>query len=226
MAGAFGPRYSAGLEATATLCWTRKTEEQNLSVENDRMSESPPQNNQITVMLQQARKGDSAAGRRVFEVLVTDLVAAARNLMTSERTAHTLQPTALINEACVRLMQQDVVQSAENRRYLFAAANRAMQQVLVDHARSRSAAKRGGEVQRLPMDVLLDNFETENGVEFSKLHTAADSPRQREVVEHRYFGGFSVEETAQLMGLGTATVKRDWKLARAKLYATLTQVRE
>lgn len=202
-----------------------------MSVENDRMSESPPQNNQITVMLQQARKGDSAAGRRVFEVLVTDLVAAARNLMTSERTAHTLQPTALINEACVRLMQQDVVASAENRRYLFAAANRAMQQVLVDHARSRSAAKRGGEVQRLPMDVLLDNFETENGVEFSKLHTAlealeADSPRQREVVEHRYFGGFSVEETAQLMGLGTATVKRDWKLARAKLYATLTQVRE
>jgi RNA polymerase sigma factor (TIGR02999 family) len=162
----------------------------------------------------------------VFALLLSDLLQVAGGMMKSERPGHTLQATALVNEACVRLMQQDVIQSAGNRRNLFAAANRAMQQILVDHSRNRKTQKRGGNRRRIPIDELLDNFEAENGVSFENLHLALEElgkecPRERELVEHRYFGGFSIEETAGMMGISTATAKRDWTLARARLYASM-----
>jgi RNA polymerase sigma factor (TIGR02999 family) len=181
---------------------------------------------QMTVLLQRAKNGDSNASRGVFDLLVQEMLQSARRMMQNERDGHTLQPTALVNEACVRLLQQDVIQSAENRRYLFGAANRAMQQILVDYARTRNADKRSGKWQQTSMDVLLDNFEAKNGVAFEKLYAALealelDSARQREIIEHRYFGGFSVEQTAELMDISTATITREWRLARAKLYTLM-----
>lgn len=183
---------------------------------------------EFTCMLQAARAGNGDAANRVFELILDDLLRVARRMMKSERPDHTLQASALVNEACLKLMDQNVIAHSENRRYLFVAANRAMQQILVDHARTRSAQKRGGDRQRVPIDTLLDNFETENGVAFEDLHLALEelgkeNARQRELVEHRYFGGLSIEETADMMDISPATAKRDWTLARAKLYAAIRQ---
>ena len=177
-------------------------------------------------MLQGARAGDGEAANRVFELILDDLLRVARRMMKSERPDHTLQASALVNEACLKLIDQNVIAMAESRRYLFMAANRAMQQILVDHARTRNAQKRGGDRQRVPIDTLLDNFQTQNGVAFEDLHLALEelgkeNPRARELVEHRYFGGLSIEETADMMDISPATAKRDWTLARAKLYAAM-----
>jgi RNA polymerase sigma factor (TIGR02999 family) len=181
---------------------------------------------EFTCMLQEARAGNGDAANRVFELILEDLLQVARRMMKNERPDHTLQASALVNEACLKLIDQNVIAVAESRRYLFMAANRAMQQILVDHARSRNAQKRGGDRQRVPIDTLLDNFETENGVAFEELHLALEelgkeNARQRELVEHRYFGGLSIEETAVMMDISPATAKRDWTLARAKLYAAI-----
>ena len=183
---------------------------------------------EFTCMLQEAREGSSAAANRVFELILDDLMQVARRMMRSERPDHTLQASALVNEACLKLIDQNVIAVAESRRYLFMAANRAMQQILVDHARTRNAHKRGGDRQRVPIDTLLDNFETQNGVAFEELHLALEelgkeNPRQRELVEHRYFGGLSIEETAVMMDISPATAKRVWTLAKAKLYAAIRQ---
>ncbi len=181
---------------------------------------------EFTTMLQEARAGDDKAANRVLELILDDLLRVARRMMKSERPDHTLQASALVNEACLKLIDQNVIALSENRRYLFVAANRAMQQILVDHARTRNAQKRGGDRRRVPIDTLLDNFKSQNGVEFEDLHLALEelgkeNPRQRELVEHRFFGGLSIEETADLMEISPATAKRDWTLARAKLYAAM-----
>lgn len=178
------------------------------------------------MMLNQARDGDADAAEKLFARLLNDLRETAGQLMLRECSGHTLQPTAVINEACVRLLQQNVLDRADNRRYLFGAANRAMRQVLVEYSRDRHAQKRGGDRRRESFDILLDNFAETNGFQFEALNAAleeleADSPRQREVIEHRFFGGFSITETAELLSVSEATVERDWRLARTKLYAML-----
>ncbi len=188
-------------------------------------------NSEFTCMLQEARAGDGNAANRVLELILDDLLRVARHMMKSERPDHTLQASALVNEACLKLIDQNVIALSENRRYLYVAANRAMQQILVDHARTRNAQKRGGDRQRVPIDALLDNFKSQNGVAFEDLHQALEelgkeNPRQRELVEHRYFGGLSIEETADMMDISPATAKRDWTLARAKLYASIRQDQE
>jgi RNA polymerase sigma factor (TIGR02999 family) len=179
------------------------------------MTESFRHQSQVTLLLQNAQQGNADAADSIIELLVADLHAIARNMMKSERAGHTLQATALVNEACLRLLKDDVISTARDKRYLFAAANRAMQQILVDHARSRAAQKRIGDREQQPLDILLDTFEAENGVGFEELSDALEalgksSPRQREFVEHRYFGGFTLEDTAKLMGISLATAKRVW----------------
>ncbi len=183
---------------------------------------------EFTCMLREARAGNGHAANRVFELILGDLLLVARRMMKAERPDHTLQASALVNEACLKLIDQNVIAQSDNRRYLFVAANRAMQQILVDHARTRNAQKRGGGIQRVPIDTLLDNFQTQNGFAFEDLHLALEelgkeNPRQRELVEHRYFGGLSIEETAVMMDISPATAKRDWTLAKAKLYAAIRQ---
>jgi len=180
----------------------------------------------VSILLQQAKTGDASAKERLFVQLQCELREMAGGLMRRERADHTLQATALVNEACVRLLDSDAIDNAADRRYFFGMANRAMRQILVDHARKRATAKRGGDHQRTSLDVVLDHFETSNGCRFEDLQAAlelleADAPRQREVIELRFFSGLSIPEVAGMLEVSVATVERDWRLARAKLYQHL-----
>ena len=146
--------------------------------------------------------------------------------MRRERPDHTLQATALVNEACLKLLDSSALTSTSNRRYMFGMANRAMRQILIDHARKRKSEKRGGDYQRASLDIVLDNFEANNHCRFEDLEAALErlqetSPRQREVVELRFFSGLSIEEVADVLEVSVGTIERDWRLARAKLFQLL-----
>ena len=182
----------------------------------------------VSMMLRELGRGNDSVKEQLFEQLQNELRQMASNLMRRERADHTLQATALVNEACIRLLDSDAIGNATDRRYFFAAANRAMRQILVDHARRRGATKRGGEYERGSLDIVLENFETNNGCNFIDLEASLealekDSPRQREVVELRFFSGLSIPETAEVLGVSEGTVERDWRLARAKLYQQLRE---
>jgi RNA polymerase sigma factor (TIGR02999 family) len=139
-----------------------------------------------------------------------------------ERPEHTLQATALVNEAYLRLVPQEG-RGWEDRAHFFAVASRLMRQILVEHARSRQAGKRGGEVAaKLPLDEALE-FSPSRSRELIELDNALDSlerldPQQARVVELRFFGGLTVEETAEVLGISPRTVKRDWRVARLWLH--------
>ena len=178
----------------------------------------------VTKYLRLIQAGDSVARDQLFELLIRELRGQANYLMRSEKADHSLGASGLVNETCLRLLEQHAIFSAANRRQLFGAANRAMRQILVDHARRRGAVKRGGDREKMFLDNVLDSFVADNGFVFEQLHEALDkleleSPRQREVVEHRFFGGLSIAETASLIGVSTSTIEREWRLARVKLYA-------
>jgi RNA polymerase sigma factor (TIGR02999 family) len=145
--------------------------------------------------------------------------------MRRERPGHTLQPSALVHEALLRLLDGDALADVPNRRYLFAAAAQAMRQVLVDHARRRHAARRLGERIRLPLDEALVTFE-EQGLDVIALHDALDqlaesNPRQAQVVVLRFFGGLSIPEVAETLEVSDTTVEGDWRFARAWLHGRL-----
>ncbi|MFK7819964.1 MAG: ECF-type sigma factor [Planctomycetaceae bacterium] len=181
----------------------------------------------VSVLLEKARTGDEAAHQNLFNAINEDMRRLAGGLMRTERADHTLQASALVNEAYVRMREQGVVENAENRRYLFGAANKAMRQILVDHARTRHAKKRGGEAQKNALDVVIDNFEVNNDMKFLDLDDALtklgdDSPRQREVIELKFFSGLTIHQMADVLGCSHTTVENDWKLARAKLYRWLS----
>jgi len=181
---------------------------------------------EVSTLLRQVRQGDESARDRLFIELQSELREMAAGLMRRERPDHTLQATALVNEACVRLLDSDAIANASDRRYFFGMANRAMRQILVDHSRKRGAAKRGGEYQRGSLDIVLENFESGNGCRFDDLEAALeklehDSPRQREVIELRFFSGLSIAEVAEVLEVSVGTVERDWRLARAKLFRQL-----
>lgn len=181
---------------------------------------------EVSTLLRQVRQGDQAARDRLFLELQSELRQMAAALMRRERPDHTLQATALVNEACVRLLDSDAIANASDRRYFFGMANRAMRQILVDHSRKRGTSKRGGEYQRGSLDIVLENFETDNGCRFDDLEAAlerleGDSPRQREVIELRFFSGLSIAEVADVLEVSVGTVERDWRLARAKLFRQL-----
>ncbi len=180
------------------------------------------------MLLQQLKQGDESARDRLFITLQSELRDMAGALMRRERPDHTLQATALVNEACIKLLDSDAFNNVSDRRYMFGMANRAMRQILVDHARRRRTDKRGGEFQRASLDIVLDNFESQNQCQFEELEAAlesleASSPRQREVVELRFFSGLSVEEVAEVLEVSVGTVERDWRLARAKLFQQLRE---
>src|SRR5438309_1253334 len=144
--------------------------------------------------------------------------------MSRQNPAHTLQATALIHEAYVRLAA-DSVKDWENRAHFFGIAAKSMRHVLVDHARARHRAKRGGEKHTVPLDegVVVSG---ERLAEIVAVHDALTDlaklhPRQGEVVELKYFGGLSLEETAQILRVSPETVTRDWRAARAWLYREL-----
>jgi len=178
-------------------------------------------------LIQKARDGDETARESLFAELHQQLRLHAQGLMRNERDDHTLQATALVNEACLRILNDGVVDSVDNRRQLFHAAIRAMRHVLVDHARARATQKRGGDLQRQPMDVVLDNFETTHDYSFLDLEQAldrlqADAPLEHETLSLKFFAGLTIAETASLMECSESTVEARWRLARAKLVTWLS----
>ncbi len=182
---------------------------------------------QVTTLLQRASAGDDQARAALFDVLYSELRKLAEAAMRRERPDHTLQPTALVHETYVRLA--DDSGRFENRAHFFGVAASAMRRVLVDHARARGAQKRGGGEAFVAVDN-LDNLPgaPPGTVDLVSLDDALSrlsvlDSRQGRVVELRFFGGLSVEETATILDLSPRTVKREWQMARAWLRRELAQ---
>jgi len=164
----------------------------------------------------------------LFDLLYKELRKLAQSYMRKERPNHTLQTTALVNEAYLKIFQGQPFRW-ENRKHVFCVMAQSMRRVLVDHARSHHAHKRGGEQQRISFDKALV-FSAEKSPELFALDEALDRllklhARQGQVVELRFFGGLSVEETAAVLGVSPETVKLDWRFAKAWLHRELGQIR-
>ena len=172
----------------------------------------------ITGLLKDWSGGDREALERLMPVVYGELRRLAASYLRSERPDHTLQPTALVHEAYMRLSDQRSVEWA-NRSHFFHIAARIMRRILVDHARRRRAAKRDAASFRV---TLADAEAADRAPELIALDTALSGlekldPQQARIVELRFFGGLTVEETAEATGVSTATVKREWRTARAWL---------
>ena len=175
---------------------------------------------EVTQLLVAWSNGDKAALDRLMPLVYTELRRLARHYMSRERPGHTLQTTALVNEAYLRLVEQEGMRW-ENRAHFFGIAAHLMRQILVDHARSRQAAKRGGAQVRLSLGE-VDRIASRPDVDLIALDEAlgrleAIDPQKSRIVELRYFGGLGIEETAEVIGVSPATVKREWSMARAWL---------
>ncbi len=181
---------------------------------------------QITAMLLAWNRGDEQARDQLMPVIYDELRRMARGHLRRERPGHTLQPTALVNEAYLRLVDQSQV-NWQNRAHFFGAAARLMRQILVNHAEARQAAKRGGEAERVSLaDAELPAAEQEDdliALDQALRRLEQLDPRQTRIVEMRYFSGLSIEEIAEALGVSPATVKREWSAARAWLRRELSR---
>jgi RNA polymerase sigma factor (TIGR02999 family) len=180
----------------------------------------------ITRLLIDWRGGDQAALEQLIPLVHDELRRLARRHMAHERVGHTLQATALVNEAFVRLIDVRQVKW-QDRAHFFAMSSRLMRRILVDFARSKGYQKRGGGAQKVSFDEALV-VATEPGQDLVALDDALNAlaafdGRKAQVVEMRFFGGLSVEETAEALNVSVDTVMRDWKLARAWLLRELKQ---
>ena len=178
----------------------------------------------VTSLLVRWRGGDKAALDALMPLVYSELRRLAHHYLQRERSDHTLQSTALVHEAYARMIGQNLPEW-QNRAHFFGVAAQLMRQVLVDYARNRQAAKRGGSVCKLT----LDNAEAEAkhaDVDVVALDDALHAlakidPQQSRVVELRFFAGLSIEDTSEVMGVSPSTVKRDWNTARVWLYREL-----
>ena len=174
----------------------------------------------VTLLLDAIRSGDESAYERLVPLIHDELHGLARARMHSERDGHTLQPTALVNEAYIRLVSSDV--RWQNRAHFFAAAAEAMRRVLVDYARQRQAQKRGGGLERITIE--RANLAGDGpDADLLALNDALEALEERDgrlarVVRLRYLAGLNIEQTAEVFEVSPATVKRDWTYARAWLY--------
>lgn len=181
-----------------------------------------------TRLLQRLAEGDGEAGERLLPLVYDELYELARRYMAREKTHHTLQATALIHEAWIRLTHDESPQWS-NREQFVGVAARAMRRVLVDHARRRDARKRSGSAERLPFEALLELYE-ESGPPMVELDEALAKlaevdPQLVRIVELRFFVGASNEDIARALGVSTRTVERGWKTAQAWLRAELGEIR-
>ncbi|MHC4416683.1 MAG: sigma-70 family RNA polymerase sigma factor [Planctomycetota bacterium] len=179
----------------------------------------------VTLLLVHASDGDGRALDQLLPLVYDELRALAEGLMWRERQDHTLQPTALVHEAYLKLVDQTRVRW-ENRAHFFAVAGQAIRRILVDHARRHRRLKRGGEKTTLALDEgLVASYQ--RVVDLVALSEALDdlerhNPQQARIVEMRFFSGLSIEETATVLDVSTATVEREWRYARARLYRILS----
>src|SRR5678815_132897 len=185
--------------------------------------DSPPKHD-ITQLLAKWSDGNQSALDELYPLVYDELHRLARRYMSRERKGHTLQTTALINEAYVRLVDQRNVHWA-NRSHFFAISAQIMRRILIDHARSHAYAKRGGGQQKVSLDETA-TLQVARAAALISLDDALQSlakidQRRSQVVELRYFGGLSNEEIAQALGISPNTVTRDWNMARAWLYQQL-----
>ena len=172
----------------------------------------------VTVLLNRVSAGDNSAPGKLLELVYEDLRHLAGAYMQAERGDHTLQATALVHEAYLRLVDWENV-SWENRAQFFAVAAQVMRRVLVDHARGKNAAKREGSQQKLTLDDAV-SFANEKEFDVLALEEALLSlekldPRQAKIVELRFFGGLSIDEAAHVLKISSTTVKREWTIAKA-----------
>ena len=180
----------------------------------------------VTRLLQAWGDGDESALEQLLPLVHEELRRVARRYMRGEREGHTLQPTALVNEAFLRLVDIKQVRW-QNRAHFLAMSARAMRRVLVDIARSKQFLKRGAGGQKVPLDGLDELGASPPDTDVTAVHEALESlakfdPRKSRVVELRFFGGLTVEETAEVLNVSPETVMRDWKLAKAWLLRELS----
>lgn len=182
----------------------------------------PP--HEVTQLLVAWSDGDRAALDELTPLVYEELHRLARNHMSRERQGHTLQTSALVNEAYVRLIDQRNVRW-QNRAQFFSIASRLMRRILVDHARSHHYAKRGGDVRRVSLDeaavVAQEQAAELVALDDALKSLAAIDPRKCQVIELRFFGGMSVEESAEVLGVSAVTVMRDWSTAKAWLHRAM-----
>jgi RNA polymerase sigma factor (TIGR02999 family) len=185
-----------------------------------------PDREDVTILLAELTKGNKEAASKLIPMVYDELRRLAESYMRRERGDHTLQATALVHEAYLKLVEQRSV-DWRSRAHFFGIAAQVMRRILVDHARGHLREKRGGELQEVPMDEALE-FAPAQSLELIKLDEALArltklDPRQGKIVELRFFGGLTVEQTAELLGISPKTVKRDWSVAKAWLYSEVRQ---
>ena len=182
------------------------------------MGDSSP--HEVTQLLVDWSGGDQVALDKLVPLVERELHRLAHHYMNRERVGHTLQTTALVNEAYVRLVGQKI--DWRSRAHFFGIAAKLMRQILVDYARKRHYAKRGGNAQQVSLDeaaIVAEERATEIIVLDEALRDlAAIAPEQSRIVELRFFGGLTIEETAEVMALSVDKVKRDWSMAKTWLY--------
>ncbi len=184
-----------------------------------------PSPKSITPLLIEWREGDETALNRLIPLVHEELRRLAHHYMRRERPGHTLQTTDLINEAYIRLVDHKGMRW-QNRAHFYAVAAQAMRRILVDHARSRSYLKRGGDKRRVTLEEVTD-LAQDKAAEMIRLDDALTQltfldPRKSKVVELRYFGGMSVEETAEVLGISPVTVMREWRTAKGWLLRAMS----
>ncbi len=175
----------------------------------------------ITQLLIRWNGGDKSALDQLMPLVQRELRRLAGNYLRRERPGHTLQPTALVNEAYLKLVDQRAPHW-QNRAHFYGIAAQLMRRILVDHARQHKAAKRGGSDQQRLSIADAGNLAIKQDLDVLALHEALEElaifdPQQERIVELKFFGGLSIEETAEVLDIGHATVERDWKMARAWL---------
>jgi RNA polymerase sigma-70 factor (ECF subfamily) len=183
--------------------------------------EMEPNPGEITVLLHQIKDGDQDAQSRLIGLVYPELRRLAADYMRQERPDHTLQTTALVHEAYLRFLEQKEV-GWQSRSHFFGVAATLMRRILVDHARERLAKRRGGSREKLTLDdasvVTAGRSDQLLALDEALGRLEETRPRQSRIVELRFFGGLSEEEVAEVLGISTRTVRRDWNFAKAWLY--------
>ena len=181
---------------------------------------------EVTQLLGDWSGGDERALEKLFPLVQPELHRLAHHYMSRERPGHTLQTTAILNEAYLRLVD-DTKPLWQNRNHFVAAAVQLMRRIMVDHARARGSLKRGGGALKVTLDeaavVTAARSEELLALDEALEGLAAQDPRKSQIVELRYFGGLTVEETAEFLKLSPRTVEREWTVAKAWLYRALSE---
>jgi RNA polymerase sigma-70 factor, ECF subfamily len=181
---------------------------------------------EVTQLLGEWSGGNEAALEKLLPLVQPELHRLAHHYMSQERAGHTLQTTAILNEAYLRLIE-NTQPPWRNRTHFVAAAAQLMRRIMVDHARERHSLKRGGSALRVTLDEAAWVTETRSeellALDEALEELAAQDPRESQIVELRYFGGLTVEETAEFLKLSSRTVEREWTMAKAWLYRALTK---